>query len=216
MTHKAGIQLTDKQSGESSDHVVEFSDEEWAQLQAYLGHVRDLQATRFFEQGAEIQLKMSWKEGEGLTWRVATPPSDDVFAFLHRLRPLILEKKEPATFLKVRALLARKLKDAPIKPLMKFLLSLYQGKEMKKLIVMQSNNEIMNSEKMLFKWLNAHEYHRDYEKQEFLDTLHKILPLDWSRGVFLSLLVDKAKAISNLGLLVQIALGERDTFSVEL
>ena len=80
---------------------------------------------------------------------------------------------------------------------------------------MQSNDQVMNSEEMLFTWLNAHEYHRDRDKQEFLETLHKILPLEWSRGVFVSLLVDKTKAILTLAALVELALGKRETITVE-
>ncbi len=157
VTHKAGIRLTDKRSGDISEHVVEFSAEEWSQLHSYLEHVRELEATRFAREGGGVSLNLQWKEGSGLSWSVTMPPADDLSALLHRLRPLILQS-EPASFVKVRKLLERKLKDAPIGPLIRFLLDLYSGKELQKLIVMQSNDQIMNSEEMLFTWLNAREY----------------------------------------------------------
>ena len=213
MIHKAGIRLTDKRSGATTEHVVDFTATEWEQLQMYVSETESLQATRFVEQGAGVNLNFQWKKDAGISWSVVMPPIDDLLAFLHRLRPLILQR-EPASFVKVRKLIARKL-QGPTAPLLRYLLDLFEGKEMQKLVVMQSNDQVMNSEEMLFTWLNAHEYHRDRDKQEFLETLHKILPLEWSRGVFVSLLVDKTKAILTLAALVELALGKRETITVE-
>ena len=211
--HKTGICLRDKNSGETVEHIAEFTDDEWRQLHDFLSHVADLQSTQFVAKGSGVQLDFNWSEETGLSCSVKTPPKDEVLAFIHRLRPLILQK-EAACFPRVRALLNRKLKDAPIEPFMRWLLDLYEGKEFQKLIVMQSNDRIMNSEEMLVIWLNAYEYHRDRKKQELLESHNKILPLEWSRGVFLNLLVEKTKAISHLGVLVELVLGKRDAISV--
>ncbi len=81
---------------------------------------------------------------------------------------------------------------------------------------MESNNYVMNSEKMLVTWLNAYEYHRDHDKQEILKNHSHIAPFEWSRGVFLNLLVEKTKAIQNLGVFVELAVGKRNTISVNL
>lgn len=213
-THKAGIRLTDKQSGTTSEHVLEFTPTEWEQLQAYLREVKALESTRFVQQGSGVHLNLKWAEHVGISWSVQMPPADDLLAFLHRLRPLILQR-EPTSFIRVRNLMKRTLKGAA-DPLLEFVFDLFQGRQMQKQIVMQSNDQIMNSEEMLHTWLNAHEYHRDRDKQEFLEALHKILPLEWSRGIFVSLLVDKAKAILALATLVELVLGERQTITVNL
>jgi hypothetical protein len=113
--HKSAIRLTDKNSGESVEHIAEFTDDEWRQLHEFLSHVADLQSTRFIAKGAGVQMSFNWSQGNAPSWSVQAPPDDEVFAFLHRLRPLILQK-EPACFPKVRALLNRKLKDAPLHP----------------------------------------------------------------------------------------------------
>jgi len=42
------------------------------------------------------------------------------------------------------------------------------------------------------------------------------MPFEWSRGVFLNLLIEKTKAISNLSVLVELVLGKRNTMSVSL
>ena len=213
--HKAKIRLIDNTSGKASEHIAEFTDGEWRQLHDYLSHVADLQSTQFLTKGEGVQLNFAWSGGTEVQWSVRTPPDDDVFAFLHRLRPLILQD-EPACFPRVRAILNRRLKDAPIRPFMGWLLELYEGKTMQKVIAMQSNDRILNSEQMLVMWLNAYEYHRDRDKQELLESHSKIMPLEWSRGVFLTLLGEKAKAISNLGVLVEVVLGKRNALSVSL
>ncbi|WP_239795877.1 hypothetical protein [Candidatus Nitrotoga arctica] len=213
--HKAGIRLIDNISGEASEHFAEFTDGEWRQLNDYLSHVADLHSTQFLIKGEGVQLNFAWNQGSNPQWRAKAPPVDDVLAFLHRLRPLILQE-EPACFQKVRAVLKRRLKDAPIHPFMGWLLEVYEGKEMQKMISIQSNNCIVNSEKMLFTWLNAYEYHREREKQELLESYSKIMPTEWSRGVFLTLLVEKGKAISNLGALVEVVLGKRNALSLSV
>ena len=213
--HKSAIRLTDKNSGASIEHISEFADDEWRQLHEFLSHVADLQATQFVANGAQVHLNFSWSEGQAPSWNVQAPPDEEVYSFLHRLRPLILQQ-EPACFAKVRALLSRKLKDAPLKPFMQWLLELYEGKDFQKLILMQSNNRVMNSEEMLVTWLNAYEYHRDRVKQDLLDSHNQIVPFEWARGVFLNLLLEKTKAISNLGVLVELVLGKRNAFSVNL
>jgi len=214
MTHKVGIRLSNTGSEDIAEQVVEFTENEWLQLQAYLREAKELQATRFVQQSSGVNLNFKWDKDVGITWSVVMPPVDEVLAFMHRMRPLILQQ-EHTCFLKARKMIERKLKGAG-NPLLAFILDLFQGESMQKQVIMKSNDQIINSEKMLFTWLNAHEYHRDRDKQEFLETLHKILPLEWSRGVFVSLLIDKAKAIFMLAALVELILGDRETITVQL
>lgn len=41
---------------------------------------------------------------------------------------------------------------------------------MQKVISIQTNNCIVNSEKMLLTWLNAYEYHRERDKQKLFES----------------------------------------------
>ncbi|MFA6162880.1 MAG: hypothetical protein WC685_05580 [Methylobacter sp.] len=214
--HKARICLMDKNSGEAFEHIAEFTGDEWRQLHDFLMQVADLKSTQFVVKGNGIQLYFDWKEGSEPLLRVKTPSDDEVGAFLHRLRPLILQR-EPASFNKVSALLKRRLGANIIKPFMRELLEIYEGKRMQGQIEIQSKGSIMNSEKMLVAWLNAYEYHRDRDKQELLETHnHIMLTPEWSRGMFLTLLIEKTNAISYLGTLVEHVLGKRDAFWVNL
>jgi len=214
MAHKVGLKLTDPNSGDTSELIIEFTENEWGQLQSYLNDVIELHATRFVKNSSGVNLNFKWDKDVGTIWSVRTPPEDDLFAFLHRIRPFIIEK-EPYNFQKIRKMIERKLQNS-ITPILPFLLDLFSGKAMQRQIVMISNDHIINSEKMLFTWLNAHEYHRDRDKQEFLEKLHKIMPLEWSRGVFVNLLIDKARAIFMLANFVKLILNERESITIQL
>ncbi len=97
-SHKVPFRHTDQKSGVSVDHACAFSDSEWDQLHEFLGHVADLQATQFVAKGANVHLQFEYKVGQEPSWSAQMPPEDELFAFLHRLRPLILQG-EPASFL---------------------------------------------------------------------------------------------------------------------
>lgn len=75
-----------------------------------------------------------------------------------------------------------------------------------------SNDVILNSEKVLYDWLNSYEYHRDKEKRKFIDSLHEIFPLEGSKVLFIGLLSDKTKAIYNIAVLVRVVVGKQKTF----
>ncbi|MGK5092752.1 hypothetical protein WDW89_12150 [Deltaproteobacteria bacterium TL4] len=78
----------------------------------------------------------------------------------------------------------------------------YQGKRFQSQMVLSLNDVIINSEETVKNWLNAHEYHRDQDKQKELEELSKLLPLDAMKPIFLSLLTDKAYAICGLARLI--------------
>ena len=140
------------------------------------------------------------------------PPWDDVMVFLHKFRPLGL-KSEKTYFYRICNLLSKALSHPYLRSIIKEQRRVYSGKRMQSGFQIRSNDVLLNSEKVLFDWLNAYEYHRDKEKREFIEGLHKMLPLEASKVIFLSLLTEKAKAIFNLATLVRVVLGKQKTVS---
>lgn len=55
---------------------------------------------------------------------------------------------------------------------------------------------ILNSEGTFLLWLNAHEYRRDEDGRRALEQLHALLPFEWLRGVFVSMMIDRSRAKS--------------------
>ena len=69
----------------------------------------------------------------------------------------------------------------------------------------------MNTEQVLQNWLNAYEYHRDPQRREKLATVHhELLPLEALRPVFVSMLIDKARAVAAIADIIRlIVTGQR-------
>ena len=74
-----------------------------------------------------------------------------------------------------------------------------------------SNDVVLNSEKVLYDWLNSFEYHRDQEKPQFIESRHQMIPMDASKVLFLGLLADKAEAINNLAALISVIVGRQNS-----
>lgn len=57
---------------------------------------------------------------------------------------------------------------------------------------------VLNSAKTFQLWLNAYEYHKDEDKKAALDELRALLPFEWLRGMFVSMMLDRALAVVNI------------------
>ena len=63
-----------------------------------------------------------------------------------------------------------------------------------------SHGTLINSTETLDLWLNAYEYHRDDEKRVEFEALHDgNLPMEYSRALFIHILLDRARAVVDLG-----------------
>ena len=209
------LRFTNSATGKQTAYPLTFTADEWALLVDDVDYASDLAATKFVSDGHGTKLHFSYEEGSEPVWNVDVPPEEIVHALLHKLRPLFLQD-EPASFLRVRSTIARSLHGTELLPFLRWTLALYDGREMQKTIVMQSNDQVMNSEKMLSTWLNGYEYHRERQKRELLESHNKIMPLEWSRGVFLTLLVENVKAIMQLNALVELLLKKRQTLTIQM
>ena len=215
MSHEAKVCLTIGEGGEK--YVVSgiFEDQEWKVLHDFVKYTNDLRSIELVRQGGPGKLNISYTQESGLSYSVDLPKEDQILALLHRLRPFVLQN-ELTNFYRVCNHLSRRFDDAPFRGFIKSIGDYYSGKKMQAIILLRSNDVLINSEEILLKWLNAHEYHRDNEKQAELDTLHKILPLETSRAIFVMMLYDKVRAITILSNFISVIVGEQETFRYTL
>jgi hypothetical protein len=68
---------------------------------------------------------------------------------------------------------------------------------------LESVESIINCDETLVSWLNAHEYHRDSAEQEELRRFDQLLPRGALRAIFISMLLDKIKAILNVAVVIR-------------
>ncbi len=124
-------------------------------------------------------------------------------------------KRERTYFHDVRKLLGLKFTDEYFRGFFNLQKERFDNKHQPQYFQLKSNEEILNSEKMLYEWLNAHEYHKVKDKQNFLENLHQIIPLDASKVVFLQLLNEKTRAIFNIADFIDVMLGKHKNLTFD-
>lgn len=144
--------------------------------------------------GAPANLNVLYDASSGLSFSANVPAPEQTLALLHLLRPFQLND-EPTNFNKISNLLSRRLASGTFRSMVQRLKDHYSGKAGQELIQFKSNDVVINSEATLNLWLNAHEYHRDRDKQQELEELHCILPLESSKAIFSMMLHAKVQAI---------------------
>jgi hypothetical protein len=154
------------------------------------------------------KLNMKGDRDSGIQGQTELPNWADVTVFLHKFRPLGLES-ESTYFYKICSILTKELTHPYFRSMISEQREIYSGKRAQKMFRVQSNDVVLNSEKVLYDWLNSYEYHRDKEKRQFIESLHQMLPLDASKVLFIGLLSAKAQAIFNIALLVRVILGKQ-------
>jgi hypothetical protein len=115
----------------------------------------------------------------------------------------------------VSGLLGKVFKYDYVRQLLKRQRRLFDGRNNQQLARVEANGTIINSEETLTAWLNAYEYHRDPEKRAHINSLHRLVPLEHSIPIFVSLLGDKVQAILQLAGLIAVILGRQQTIEVQ-
>ena len=208
MTYEYELTLTINDTGETVHQKGSFQAEAWNTLNEYLEYTDELLKTKFVQEGMPATLNIQWDQGLGMVVSSKLPNWDDVSAFLHKFRPLGLEK-ESTYFYRICNILTKELTHPYFRNMIDEQRDIFSGKRTQSTFKISSNDVILNSEKVLYDWLNSYEYHRDKEKRKFIDSLHEMFPLDGSKVLFLGLLSDKTQAIYKIAILVRVVLGKQ-------
>lgn len=195
--------------GGHPDLVVrgEFTDGEQRILHRYLEQYDQLTESKPLREGFPCRSSLKCEQGKGPEVETWLPDDDTRSILLHRLRPFILQK-EPASFVTVSAIVRRCIDDLYIQQLLSEQRKLYDGRDGLQQMQIASNGVVVNSEKVLYKWLNSHEYHRDPDKSDAIAALFAGLPGDFMLAIMVSMLKDKIMAIRNVAALVSCLLGK--------
>ncbi len=202
------IQINNE-TGEEETIGGEFTEEEHQVLVDFMDYAEALSTAPFLRSDNQGSAKMG-QDGTGpLKFEITLPDWYEVMVFIHLLRPLILEN-ERTNFNAVGGLLGKYLKDSwTIRQLLRGQRDMFSGRRDQRIIQFRSNDTLLNSEPVLQAYLNGFEYHRDKDKQVFVQGLHQMLPLDFSKVIFVGMLLDKASAIFSLADLVAVTVGKQ-------
>lgn len=212
MSRKAKFNLISADGKAIKTILGEFEDGEWDDLQRFMNYADDLSKIELFKKGGPGQLTLRYERDKGFSYSTTLPPDDQILSLMHRLRPFVLQK-ESTNFYKVCKHLKRRLEHNEVRDFLDALRKYFSGQRMQQSLIIQSKNITINSESTLRKWLNAHEYHKDSDKQKELEDLHQILPLEASRAIFIMMLFDMAKSVLVLGSFIGVLTGRQKQFS---
>jgi hypothetical protein len=201
--------IRNDQTGEETAVQIALTDDEWSRFAAYLEQADVLVDDELVQIGVPTSSHMSVNKETGVTFSVELPPWDQVIVLLHKLRPFILND-EYASFNRVTGIIGQRFEHPFFRRVLKSQRRLYDGRRSQDLCVVSSNGVVINSEQVLFDWLNAYEYHRDQDKKAKIESLHRLVPLDYSKDIFVAMLGDKTDAIINIAALVRVIMGKQE------
>lgn len=93
MPYEYDLTLTINDTGETVSQKGSFQAEAWDTLNDYLEYTDELIKTKFVQDGMQSALNIKWEQDSGMVVSASLPNWDDVSAFLHKFRPLGLEKE---------------------------------------------------------------------------------------------------------------------------
>jgi hypothetical protein len=128
-------------------------------------------------------------------------PESDQAEFLHRLRPIVLDK-ERTSFKNVSAMLRKALDHEYFTLQLTNLKKQYDSDESQQLFQIYSNDVRINCKEALNAWLNGLEYHQDLAKADAIEKSFSGLPIELQTAIYIDMLRDKALAALNLAGLI--------------
>ncbi|OAD20873.1 hypothetical protein THIOM_003400 [Candidatus Thiomargarita nelsonii] len=204
------LKLTSKNDKE--EHVVEasFSETDLEVFRQFTENVEQLYHTRLVSNGLPSLKRLSWNDESGITVETNDIEMEDVYAFLHKLRPHILQK-EPASFERTCSIIGKRFHSPEMRQHLKYVRNLYNKGEYSKYFQLSVGNLPLFSDEALSHWLNGIEYHQDSEKRKSVKEIEETISDKSARAIFLVQLTQKANAIFLLYALVQLLITDKDT-----
>jgi hypothetical protein len=200
--------LTVKNTDDGSEcsSRVQFPEGELTSLVAFADAADELAAAGVMRQDLRVQIKIKFDVANGANFSGTLPDNDVISALLHRVRPFVLAK-EPTSFLRIRNMLARRVDNAEMRKILDRQRDLFTGKDFQEQIEIVTTTpvlrDVLNSDESFHAWLNAFEYHRDAAKRTTIEQLCGVLGFEAARAIFVSMLLDKVKAIMNLAAIIR-------------
>jgi len=195
------------------EYVLHFSGEDRQRLERYLEYSRELLELKALQHLGSCSFSVGMSADGPTQTTTALPDWEHVIALLHRLRPFVLQG-EATYFNNVVGILRRQIKQGHLKAVLDLIRSDYSGKRMQSLMVLSVGSIVVNSDATFMKWLNAYEYHRDDDKRREIEALEQALPTNILRAIFVSLLIDKTRAILNLRELAGLVTGKQNRLEI--
>ena len=188
---------------------LSFSEADVQLIKNYLQNCDRLEEARLLKEELPYVKKIKWSEESGMTIKVSEFLYGDVCELLHLARPLFLSK-EPASFEKACSTIGKSAKGTAIAKHLKFIRSIYERGEYQPYFQVKIGGVPLFDDKTLKYWLNGVEYHQDHEKAAVVKELEISLNKEVVRGIFVSQLSGRLRAVFMLDHLASLIVRPED------
>ena len=141
-----------------------------------------------------------------MKYKGISPSEDDKSAFLHRIRPLILQKETTWTP-NIINILSKNIRSEQFRKLMNNLKSFFNCNDPYSIDYAIDGGK-MYSSRILKLWLNAYEYHREVEKQKELALLIDSVGMETFEAQMMDMIILKFNATQEVARYVEVLIDD--------
>jgi hypothetical protein len=174
-------------------------------LNSFICNANRMKKAKIFNAGFPQVRNIRWTATDGFTFVITDFDYSDVCELLHLARPFFLFR-EPASFEKTLSVFGKKSNSNVMFRYLKSLRELYQRGEYQPFFQFSMEDTPLFHDDTIKRWLNGAEYHQDVVDAAMIAELEKALTQSVTRGIFISQLSGRIKAIFHLSSLVDLVL----------
>jgi hypothetical protein len=154
---------------------VSFEESEIKILEDFLSCAREIESCKIVQITMPFNFKWFWdNQSKKITSELKIPDWELMQAYLHRLRPIVLQK-EKTYFLKICKILKRGFESPILRKMIDEEIMLYKGAKIESIQKIKINERNLISEEMFKEYINAFEYHRDDSFREKLNKIDEVI-----------------------------------------
>lgn len=188
------VKLKATSEDESEILHLQFEELEVESLKLYLDNCNRLENAQILKGKFPSIKNIEWTEKSGMNFDVSQFEYSHICELLHLARPMFLER-EPASFKNTLSIFGKRAKKTSLAKHLKYLSNTYKFSDHQGYMQITIGNTPLFHDKTIKLWLNGVEYHQDSDKAKIIKELEASLSESSVRGVFVTQLYGRIKAI---------------------
>ena len=172
--------------------------EEWRCLAEFKRRAAELRAAKVFSTRDVLKASISVSEGDGFKVDVTGLPDEDALRSLLVTFRLFFLNDEPSNFRRVVNILTKHTKHDALRVYLGQLRDRWKGALFRSAMFLHLDDGVVDAERILDVWLNAHYFHGDQEKEQALEALKASLTPDLIRYMLVDAVVERSRVVFTL------------------
>lgn len=197
------VKLKATSEDESEILHLQFEELEVESLKLYLDNCNRLENAQILKGEFPSIKNIEWTEKSGMNFNVSQFEYSHICELLHLARPMFLER-EPASFKNTLSIFGKRAKKTSLAKHLKYLSNTYKFSDHQGYMQITIGDTPLFHDKTIKLWLNGVEYHQDSDKAKIIKELEASLSESSVRGVFVTQLYGRIKAIFMLSHLAKL------------